>query len=81
MLGVFLVLPFIRLGHDRQDLYCPCDRVHVLTGSASVYARSLRSVQILVCGKAVVVGCLTSQQQASVSQGRICSDIFNVLPH
>ena len=24
----------------------------------------------------LLVGCLTSQQQASVSQGRICSDIF-----
>ena len=27
----------------------------------------------------VVVGCLTSQQQASVSQGRICSDNFTCL--
>ena len=27
------------------------------------------------------VGCLTSQQHASVSQGRICSDKFYVLPH
>ena len=41
----------------------------------------------LVC---LLVGCLTSQQQASVSQGRICSDLLphwdrscrsNVLPH
>ena len=32
----------------------------------------------LVC---LLVGCLTSQQQASVSQGRICSDNFYVLPH
>ena len=28
-----------------------------------------------------LVGCLTSQQQASVSQGRICEDNFNMLPH
>ena len=28
---------------------------------------------VLVC---LLVGCLTSQQQASVSQGRICSDNF-----
>ena len=27
------------------------------------------------------VGCLTSQEHASVSQGRICSDKFYVLPH
>ena len=29
----------------------------------------------------LLVGCLTSQQHASVSQGRICSDKFHVLPH
>ena len=28
------------------------------------------------CGFCLLVGCLTSQQQASVSQGRICSDNF-----
>ena len=28
-----------------------------------------------------LVACLTSQQHASVSQGRVCSDNFNVLPH
>ena len=28
-----------------------------------------------------LVGCLTSQQQASVSQGRICTGQFYVLPH
>ena len=27
-------------------------------------------------GRSLLVGCLTSQQQASVSQGRICSDNF-----
>ena len=29
-----------------------------------------------MCKIVVVVGCLTSQQHASVSQGRICSDNF-----
>ena len=33
----------------------------------------LRSVCLFVCW---LVGCLTSQQQASVSQGRVCSDNF-----
>ena len=35
--------------------------------------RRERSVMEFVC---LLVGCLTSQQQASVSQGRICSDNF-----
>ena len=38
------------------------------------WAKSLRRVCVLV-------GCLTSQQQASVSQGRICEDHFYALPH
>ena len=29
----------------------------------------------------LLVGCLTSQQHASVSQGRICTGQFYVLPH
>ena len=29
----------------------------------------------------LLVGCLKSQQHASVSQGRICTDNFYVLPH
>ena len=29
----------------------------------------------------LLVVCLTSQQHASVSQGRICTDNFYVLPH
>ena len=37
-------------------------------------------LEFLVCGqnsvKVLFVGCLTSQQHASVSQGRICSDNF-----
>ena len=36
-------------------------------------ARTCSSWERLVC---LLVGCLTSQQQASVSQGRICSDSF-----
>ena len=40
-----------------------------------------------VCGSSLflfvcwLVGCLTSQQHASISQGRICSDNLYVLPH
>ena len=37
------------------------------------YSRSLCRAAVKVC---LLVGCLTSQQQASVSQGRICSDNF-----
>ena len=37
MLGVFLVLAFIRLGHERQDLLSPCDGMHLCTDSTSVY--------------------------------------------
>ena len=32
--------------------------------------------QVSFASDCLFVGCLTSQQQASVSQGRICSDIF-----
>ena len=31
--------------------------------------------------QSLFVGCLTSQQHASVSQGRVCKDNFYVLPH
>ena len=34
------------------------------------------TAQLLCLTVCLLVGCLTSQQQASVSQGRICSDIF-----
>ena len=57
------------------------------SGSNSSNGKQLLST--LAC---LLAGCLTSQQQASVSQGRICSDNFtcchteidcrsNVLPH
>ena len=35
--------------------------------------RKKKKICLFVC---LLVGCLTSQQQASVSQGRICSDNF-----
>ena len=31
MLGVFLLLAFTCLGHERQDLLSPCDGMHVCT--------------------------------------------------
>ena len=41
----------------------------------AAYTRQIRpSTIIFLCG--LLVGCLTSQQQASVSEGRICSDNF-----
>ena len=42
------------------------------TGHCGLRAH-LKRIGIMVC---LLVGCLTSQQQASVSQGRICSDNF-----
>ena len=36
----------------------------------------LRFELVALCDVCLFVGCLTSQQQASVSQGRICSDNF-----
>ena len=40
------------------------------------WKREIQSSENQVKSKLFFVGCLTSQQQASVSQGRICSDIF-----
>ena len=37
MLGVFLLLAFIRLGHECQDLLRPCDRMHVCTVDLVLY--------------------------------------------
>ena len=37
MLGVFLLLAFTRLGHVSQDLWSPCDGMHVCTDQTSVY--------------------------------------------
>ena len=37
MLGVFLLPAFTRLGHERQNLLCPCDGMHVCTDQISVY--------------------------------------------
>ena len=53
------------------------------TGQPSVSILWLGEVESLICNfylsvasDKMFVGCLTSQQQASVSQGRICSDNF-----
>ena len=37
MLGVFLLAAFTRLGHKCQDLWSPCDEMHVCTDLTSVY--------------------------------------------
>ena len=37
MLGVFLLLAFTCLGHERQDLLSPCDEMHACTDYTSVY--------------------------------------------
>ena len=49
------------------------NRVQISCNTSGVY-----HVQLAVCRvvRRMFVGCLTSQQQASVSQGRICTDNF-----
>ena len=42
-------------------------------GREAVNTKERNSVAVKVC---LLVGCLTSQQHASVSQGRICTDNF-----
>ena len=37
MLSVFLLLAFTGLGHEGQDLWSPCDGMHVCTDYTSVY--------------------------------------------
>ena len=38
MLGVFLLPAFTGLGYERQDLWSPCDGMHVSTDLTSVYS-------------------------------------------
>ena len=45
------------------------------SGGGRLTARPTRNCQV-VAQNCLLVGCLTSQQHASVSQGRICSDNF-----
>ena len=61
---------FSRLRQAGIRLFQPCLRQHVL-GFLLAHA-TLHGAQF-VC---LLVGCLTSQQHASVSQGRICADNF-----
>ena len=55
----------------------PCtpftSHLHSLCGMVWYRTLRVKSTKHVVC---LLVGCLTSQQQASVSQGRICSDNF-----
>ena len=44
-------------------------------------AMMMMMMMIIVVWIVVVVDCLTSQQHASVSQGRTCSDKLYVSPH
>ena len=65
-----IVSVFLRFGTIRSDV----TSVKAAWFSLSRLAfPSVARARMLVC---LFVGCLTSQQQASVSQGRICSDNF-----
>ena len=82
-LGVFLLPAFTRLGHGCQDLlslYSGVHNVHRLHLGLYSHPKEFlgNGVRTNVNSKAIClfVGCLTSQQQASVSQGRICTDNF-----
>ena len=85
MLGVFLLPAFPRLGRECQDLWSSYDGMHVCTDKTSVYTvirksfggngtRNPVNSKGKISSTGLFVGCSTSQQQASVSQGRICSD-------
>ena len=81
MLGVFLLPACIHLGHECQGLLSPCDEMHVCTDWTSVYTLIQNNFfgmesELMLAPRLLFVGCLTSQQQASVSQGQICSDNF-----
>ena len=55
----------------------PSCRTYFICGDSLFYARRREYTLVLVrFGRLLLVGCLTSQQHASVSQGRICSDNF-----
>ena len=47
-----------------------------VAGLVMTFDRQPLSMQHVTLGNFCYVGCLTSQQHASVSQGRICSDEF-----
>ena len=52
---------------------CICCHTETEFAELSCHLTQSRYIIIIVC---LFVGCLTSQQHASVSQGRICSDNF-----
>ena len=52
------------------------ERGVILMSSASETAEVVPRTTTDLIAVCLLVGCLTSQQQASVSQGRICSDNF-----
>ena len=70
----------VALERAPKNLHTATDRMSILTFSNAVCFGVMHSGHLgseltrrLVC---LLVGCLTSQQHASVSQGRICSDNF-----
>ena len=84
LLNTFFSISFLRLADasfckSKSEIYSSysfaqistmyCNRIHtfVMIGLQSGRAKGLRSLSLFV-------GCLTSQQHASVSQGWICSD-------
>ena len=83
-LGTFLLPTFTRLGHECQDRLSPMRwnaYAHKLDPGLYSHPKEFwgNGARTHVNSKGIVclfVCCLTSQQQASVSQGRICSDIF-----
>ena len=64
---------------EREDLSCPSVQVLGHRRDAHRQCEGVECVCVCLGGGGIVcllVGCLTSQQHASVSQGRICSDNF-----
>ena len=63
------------------SILCYASGVYMLLFFRQMFLTRARA-RVCVCvvhWHCLLVGCLTSQQQASVSQGRICSDNFTVL--
>ena len=59
--------------------------VVVVVGGGGGFTRGSQRRCVSLCTRRLLIGwllaCLTSQQHASVSQGRICEGQFYVLPH
>ena len=64
------------LESGRSGVQFPLSLWKFFSGSSHISDSKIGIAVATLSGCCLLVGCLTSQQQASVSQGRICSDNF-----